>query len=379
MAALSALTPPVFAIAAAQDYALPAREVGVFTALLFLGAMGSAVAGGAVVARFGAIRTSQACLVMCAAGVALTASGSAALGALGGLVAGIGYGPMTPASSHLLAKVTTARSRPFVFSLKQTSVPIGGALAGLIVPALVAAAGWRGAALGVAGLVLLVAGGLQIVRAELDADRRIDPLPRPRALVAPLGAALREPALRELGLVSFVFSAMQLCLGTFLVTYLVEALGYGLAAAGVLLTVSQTAGIAGRVLWGALAGRVVAARPLLGWLGLGMAAAAAATGFFSPSWPELAVALVAAAFGATAVGWNGIYLAEIVRVTSPERSGSATGGVLFFTFAGMTAGPAFFGALAAATGSFRVAFWAVALMTVPAGAALLIGRRRGGG
>ena len=72
------------------------------------------------------------------------------LAALGGVMVGLGYGPMTPASTHMLARVTTPTSRPFVFSLKQTSVPFGGALAGLLLPTLQGALGWRGAAIVVA-------------------------------------------------------------------------------------------------------------------------------------------------------------------------------------------------------------------------------------
>jgi len=58
-------------------------------------------------------------------------------------------------------------------------------------------------------------------------------------------------------------------------------------------------------------------------------------------------------------------VAEVVRVTTVERSGSATGGVLFFTFGGMMAGPAAFGILAAATGSMAIAYAATAVLVLP--------------
>ncbi|MDP6573011.1 MAG: MFS transporter [Rhodospirillales bacterium] len=366
-----ALTPPVLAVVAAPDLGIAPADVGAFTTILFLTAMFSALAAGPVVERFGAIRVTQACLLCAAAGMALTATASLPLAALGGMVVGLGYGPMTPGSTHMLARVTTPASRPFVFSFKQTSVPIGGALAGLLLPALHGALGWRGAALAVALLGVATALALQPLRGALDSDRRAGPISLAGSLAGPLLTVVRTPVLRQLGLVSLSFSAAQICLGTYLVVYLVGEVGYGLVEAGLTLAVAQGAGITGRLAWGAIADRLVTARRLLAWLGFAMAAAAGVTALITGHWPVAAITAIAAAFGATAVGWNGIYLAEVVRVTSPERSANATGGVLFFTFAGMTVGPAVFGAIASAGGDLRMAFWVLAAICLLPGLALL--------
>ena len=209
--------------------------------------------------------------------------------------------------------------------------------------------------------------------AALDSDRRRRPISLAGSLAGPLRTVARTPELRQLGLVSMSYSAAQICLGTYLVVYLVGEANYGLVEAGLILTVAQGAGIAGRLSWGAIADRLVSARRLLAVLGIGMGMAAGATALITGHWPAAAIALVAAAFGATAVGWNGIYLAEVVRVTSPERSASATGGVLFLTFAGMMVGPAVFGAIVSAGGGFRAAFWVLAVLCLLPGVALLRG------
>ena len=368
---LSGMTPPVLAAVAAPDFGIAPADVGAFTTLLFLTAMFSALAGGPVVERYGAIRVTQACLLCGGAGIALTATAVLPFAALGGVAVGLGYGPMTPGSTHMLARVTTPASRPFVFSIKQTSVPIGGALAGLLLPTLQGALGWRGAALAVALLCIATAFALQPLRGALDSDRRPGPISLAGSLAGPLRTVALTPVLRQLGLVSLSFSAAQICLGTYLVVYLVGEVGYGLVEAGLILAVAQGAGIAGRLAWGAIAERLIAVRRLLAWLGIGMAMAAGATALITGHWPVAAIALVGAAFGATAVGWNGIFLAEVVRVTSPERSASATGGVLFFTFAGMMMGPAVFGAIVSAGGGFRVAFWVLAALCLLPGLALL--------
>lgn len=366
LAAFTALTPPVFAVVAAPDLGIAARDVGGFTVLLFLSASLSAAAGGALVADLGPIRTTQLCLLACAAGIALTATAWLPAAALGGFIVGLGYGPMTPASSHMLARVTDDRTRPFIFSLKQTSVPIGGVMAGAMVPALVALLGWRGAALVVAAFSLVLMFTLEPIRHRLDdgAHGR-----RPR-LIAGLADAARtvrgNRRLRKLGLASFLYSAMQLCLGAYLVTFLVEEAGFSLIVAGFILSVAQGAGIAGRLLWGVVAERIISAQRLLAVLGFVMAAAAFSIGQADAGWPLALVASVAAVFGASAVGWNGLYLADIVRVTSAAESARATGAVLFFTFGGMMAGPAVFAAIAAVSG-YATAFAAIGVtVLVPA-------------
>ena len=369
MASFTALTPPVFAVVAAPELGLVPREVGGFTVLLFLGAMFSAAAGGGLVARLGAVTMTQICLLFCAVGIALVASGNLALAALGGLVVGIGYGPMTPASSHLLAPVTDDRNRPFVFSLKQTSVPIGGVLAGLAIPALVGAGGWRGAALAVALLNLALAAALLPMRHAMD---RAGGGPRPprTGLRAAADVLRRNRRLRQLGIMSFAYSAVQLCLGAYLVSYLYEDIHLSFVTAGFVLAVAQGMGIAGRLVWGYVGAGLLPARTVLAGLGIVTAAASLATAAMADSWSMIAVLAVAAIYGGTAIAWNGLFLAEIVRVTERDQSASATGAALFLTFGGMVVGPAAFGILAGAFG-YGAAFAAIAVVTLVPGLWLL--------
>ena len=71
----------------------------------------------------------------------------------------------------------------------------------------------------------------QPIRDELDADRD----PRRRfsvgGIFAPLALLRRRPALLELALVSLVYSAMQVVLTSFLVTYLTDTLRWPLVSA----------------------------------------------------------------------------------------------------------------------------------------------------
>jgi MFS family permease len=346
--------------------------VGYYIAVTYLGSMiGSAVAGGWV-ARFGPIRVSQAGLALALCGLALAASASPPLVMLGGFIVGLGYGPTTPASSVILVRAAPPAMFSLIFSIKQTGVPAGGALAGALVPVLVLAFGWQWAAvaIGVACLVLALAIGP--VRDRYD--RELDPQApiSLRTAFAPVGMVLREPALRQMCITSFVYGGVQITLVTYLVTFLVDSFALTLVLAGLVMAVAQVASVIGRVVWGVLADRVLTRRAMLGLLGIGMGISALLALAAGPAWPAWLLFLYASVFGATAVGWNGVFLAEIARVAPQGRTSEATGGCLFFTFLGVVVTPPIFNAVLALAGSYPIAYAVFALPALAVGIAMLV-------
>src|SRR2546423_11131534 len=220
-----------------------------------------------------------------------------------------------------------------VFSIKQTGVPGGAALAGAALPPLALAIGWRPALLVAALCGVGIAALAQSTRRRLDVTSAERPFSI-AALLAPLRTVVRHPALVELSIVGFVYAAMQMCLMSFLVVYLTETLGHPLITAGLALTTANLGGIIGRIAWGALADHWLPPRRLLGVIGVASAGFAFATVGFSPGWPLAALLLVAACFGATGIGWNGVQLSEIARRAPPGEAGAVTGAAGFITFRG---------------------------------------------
>jgi len=88
----------------------------------------------------------------------------------------------------------------------------------------------------------------------------------------------------------------------------------------------------------------------------------------------LAVGLALAVLGAAAVGWNGVFLAEVARQAPPGKAGLATGGALTFTFLGVVVGPPLFGVLVLALDGYRAAFFLIAIPALLFG--LLLGTQR---
>ncbi|HKW52051.1 MAG TPA: MFS transporter, partial [Stellaceae bacterium] len=190
-------------------------------------------------------------------------------------------------------------------------------------------------------------------------DSDADPRARgERGVLTAIRLVLAEPTLRRLALASLAFSAMQLCFSAFVVTFLTERVGLALVTAGAVMAAAQVAAIGGRILWGWVADRFLATRQLLGLLGLVMAASAAVLSLVTPGWPVGAIAVVTVALGASGLGWNGIYLAEVATLAPAGKAGMVTGGALSLTFLGIVIGPALFSVVVGASGSYRLAFLA---------------------
>jgi MFS family permease len=361
-AALAATATAVLAPLIARDIGVAPKLVGVFVGLVYASAMAASLASGGFIERFGAIRVSQVCVLFCAAGAAMVpAVASAPVGLLPLLVAaplvlGLGYGPITPASSHVLARTATPGRMALTFSIKQTGVPAGAALAGAALPGLALAVGWRTAFIAIAAAGIVIALVAQATRTALDTDRRPGQPLSLAGVLAPLRLVLATPALIELSLVAFVYAGTQVCLMTFLVVYLTEALGFSLVAAGFALTVANLGGIVGRIAWGAVADHFAGPRAVLGLLGVAAGACAYVTAGFGAGWPAPPLVGVCALFGATAIGWNGVQLAEVARRSPPGQAGAVTGASGFVAFAGVVAGPPAFALLSALTGSYRTGF-----------------------
>ncbi|WP_299358740.1 MFS transporter, partial [uncultured Paracoccus sp.] len=144
----------------------------------------------------------------------------------------------------------------------------------------------------------------------------------------------------------------------------------------IVMAVAQGAGVLGRLLWGWLADRHVSPRIMLSLLGIIMAACMGGMALTGPDWALWIVILVAVASGATAIGWNGVFLAEVARLSPPGMAGMMTGGTLFFTFFGVVVGPPAIAAIIGATGSFAAAFAVVGLVTLTVAAFLGLTRPR---
>ncbi|QQS13735.1 MAG: MFS transporter [Rhodospirillales bacterium] len=373
LTSMAALTAAILAPVAAPALGVNRDDMGLYTAAIYLFSILSAVTGGPLVARYGPIRVCQVCLALCAGGVACLASGSVWLLLPAAAIIGIGYGPVTPSSSQLLARVTPTRLANLVFSVKQSGVPLGAVLAGVALPWAEARWGWQGAALVSTALCVAVALAIQPTRRGLDIESRAPRggrlFPSFGAVFAPVGECWRIPDIRRLAIVSMAYSTAQVCFLYFAPLHLTGRLGFDLASAGALIAVANVAGGFGRVGWGAVADATRRPFAILIFLALTMAAGTATLALADASWPRWSLFAVGSLIGGTAIGWNGIFFAQVARLSPPGRAGAVTGGVSFFTFGGPLLAPLLFSLLLRLTQDYTVGFLLVAaatLATIPA-------------
>ena len=273
------------------------------------------------------------------AGVAATPTSAWPLAALAAIVLGLGYGPITPASSHVLARTAPAARRNLVFSIKQTGVPAGAALAGAV------AAG--------AGPGLGMARGARRGRARRArrGGRRAAPAGRPRcrprsgrAHHGRAGLRVGAPAVcatpawrRSPGSRSRTRRRRSRSPPSSWSTRPRCSAGRSWPPASRSPSPRWPASRAVSSSDGSPTAAATA--DVLPAIGVLAGACALVLAFAPASWPGLAILAVAALFGATAIGWNGVYLAELARRSPPGMAGGVTGASGVVTFGGVMIGP----------------------------------------
>ena len=357
---LAALTSANFAIVALGvlapelqlEFGFSRAEVGFLVSLVFMGGALTSYPAGSLTDRIGAAPIMG--FALGGFGVAMlltsTASSVAVFLVLLGL-AGLFYGGVNPPTNVAVASSLESRLG-FFLSVKQSGVPLGGLVAGIVLPPVVVAAGWRWG-LATAALSCLV------VSAATPSIRRARVAPR-----ADERDGTRHPLTRRelvgLGVFGFVMSGTQWSLFAHLTLFLTEERTFSLAAAGLAVALAQGLGAASRLVWGGLSDLPGRRLAIMSTLTVVAVACLAVLGG-GVSGPALWVVL--AFTGVTVVGWNGTYYALIADLAGPSGIGRASATALIFIFAGSVVMPPLLGLLVDTSGSW-VPFWAVSAALV---------------
>jgi MFS family permease len=297
----------------------------------------------ALLNRIGGMGLCLVCVALSALGLLCLLPPSTAVLAAAPVVIGLAGGAMNPASSQILGPRTTARTAGLIMSLKQTGVPFGGVLAGVVLPFLVLRWTWDNAVIGLvlasAGLILLC---LPTVR-WLNGPTSSAPPARHR-LLEPLKQLLAIPGMLSILVAALVFTGMQHCLRSFFTVYLVE-LGFPLTVAGAAFAASQAAGMVGQIGWAVICDRALGTHTVMWIIGVVMTVAAGLTAMMTPHWPIAALAVVGILYGVSAAGFIPVVLAEVARRSPVGQIGALTSGANLFIISGTLVGPLAFGAV----------------------------------
>ena len=320
--------------------ARPELVIGLFPSVAYLMAMVSSLLAYRCFPRFGPLGTSNFAILVGLIGYLLLALTTSWAFLIAAILMGFAYGPLNPSSSVVLNRLTPLRQRNIVFSLKQSGVPLGGAIAGLTLPF---AANW----LDYPGTIALSA---VVVAAILigfwQHSHRIDAhIQTTEGRSGASGEAVFHLGCTLLALASFCYSVIQLVFSAFLGLIAYQLFGFTPVASGIVLAVFHISGIVGRPVWGLVADRLRRWGSVLPGIGMLTALLSAAlvplTRLDNPE-PLLLYSL-AGALGLCASGWNGVYVAELSNAVPSTALGSVTGKALSITFAGVVIGPSAFG------------------------------------
>jgi MFS family permease len=275
------------------------------------------------------------------------------------LMIGLAIGGMNPVTSQILSPHASLRNAAAVTALKQTGVPLGAAVAGLLGPLLVNAWGWRSAVISIGIAMSLVAISLlPIARIAVQTERSI---PRPVRVLEPIKALLAIPGMRALILAGIAYVVAQFCLRSFFTVYLVRDLGLTLSLAGLAFTVSQISGIVGQLFWAALSGRFMTSHTVLATIGVLMALASIATAFAAGTWDMAVILALSCLFGFTAAGFIPVLLGAVLASSPVDQAGTLTSALNIFVIGGSLLGPLAFGGVATTFG-YSAAFIALAAL-----------------
>lgn len=352
------------------DLGLTRAEVGMFN---------SAIMGGSLVAMYAAgwvvdVKGERAALVWGNVLVGLfcmTVLGThtfvTALIAL--FFAGIGGAFPTPAGSKAVMAWFPIQQRGMAMGVRQTGIPLGGALAAATLPFIAHAAGWR-MAVAVGGVACFVSAALcqWLYRAPEVVLRTTS--------VQQLPSRFRDFLTRDvvlLGISSALATLGQFALVTYLAIYLKETQGIAITTSAKLLVLAQIAGAAGRVLWGAASDRLFhhRRRPAL-ILPIGLSALGAlALGWLPHGTPLWAIAIVVTLHAFCALGWHSNWIALVAEVAGPERQGRTVGVAMSLMYPGIIVLPPLFGLYVDTTHSWTGAWTGLAVVLALATALIL--------
>jgi sugar phosphate permease len=302
------------------DRGLDLAKAGLLSSMPSFGLVITLIAWGYLVDRFGEriVLTVGSALTAAAAFAAASADSLIAVGAFL-LLGGMAAASSNSASGRLVVGWFPPEQRGLVMGIRQTATPLGVGLGALVIPRLAESHGVTAA--------LLFPAAVCALAAVMCALGVIDP-PRPPRHEAPkehLANPYRGSSLLwRIHAVSVLLVVPQAVLWTFMLVWLMTDRGWTAASAGLLVTMTQVLGAAGRIAagrWSDVTGsRLKPIKAIAAAAATAMALLALTDWLHSP----ISVALIVIASVIT-VSDNGLAFTAIAEIAGPFWSGRALG------------------------------------------------------
>lgn len=326
-------------------YHLNNAELGAAFAAISIGSAASTIVAGVLVDRFG----ERPVILWGGVGLGATLVAAAIVPWYPWLVFwlfvfGCSYAAQTPAGGRAIL-AWFDRDRAFAMSIRQAGVSLGGALGGVLLPAIAFHLDYRWALVigGIVGAVTAVIAAL-LYR---DAPREVGEQKPVRHLVREMLRLARQRRTILFMLTCMILAGAQTILNGFFVITAIADAHASTAVAASAFAVAQLCAMVGRVVWGRLSdGLFRGSRALpLASIGLVLAIDAFAIAHLGNA-PLVVLFILGGTLGFSAAGWNGVFATAMAEIGGPELAGSILGLGLTFIFGSAAIAPLLFGAIA---------------------------------
>ncbi|TXL61323.1 MFS transporter [Aeromicrobium terrae] len=325
---LSALGPLVV-----DDLDLSATQFGELWLVAFgAAAVGTPVAG-RLTDRLGPRRMLQWTFITAGAAIVTVGlSGSLFTLLVGVTLAGLAVAISNPSTNLAVARGVDRGNQGVVIGAKQSGVQGSQVLAGLALPGLAVALGWRPAVLVCVVLAVL---GLMATAWVVGPEA-------PPSATSERGPARIDAAVWWLTAYAFVVGAVIQAVNVYLPLFAHDSIGLPVGQAGLVAAVLGGTGVAARLGWGRVIDRVEDVPLLLMGLALLAGLGIACCGVAAPG-PDVLMWLGAVAFGFSALAANAVIMSSVVRSADAGSVGRATGRAALGLYLGFMVGPITFG------------------------------------
>lgn len=241
-------------------------------------------------------------------------------------ILGLGYSTAQPGGSKSVSNWFAGNQLGFAMGIRQAGLPLGGAMAALLLPFIATRYSIQAAFL-TGGMVALFGATLFMLLYKSPERQHCSPKKQVdlRSAIASRFLMAKDPSMRNIMLSGASLTASQYAISVFLVLYLHTSLGFDSFVATTMFFVVLGAGITGRIILAAWSDRCKAGRyfPVLTCLG---AVTVLLTLLPLLETKNLAIVSVFMALtGFFAYGWYGPWVAYVAETAPADRKGFALG------------------------------------------------------
>lgn len=332
-----------------ETFDISRSQIGQITSAFYVTAALTGLPSGIMVDRWGARKLLLTCLTLMMVSFFCIGLTDRYIGiVLLVAVAGLGYGVLNQVSTKGIMLWFSANDRATAMGIKQGGVTIGAAAASLLLPLVTLAYGLRAGFFIICIAMLPVILGTAVFYVENPAKTPAGSAgsSRPKSKTDLRKILLHPEMITALMVLPFL-CFNQLCLSTFFVLYLTEAVKTSIGAAGSCLAVVMGTGAVGRVAWGVVSDRFYSGnrqKPLI-LLSLVGAVCVICLSLLPPNAPLYLCLLLSVGLGGTFLGWNGLIITYIAELAGTAFAASAVGVSSSIGFIGVISGPLLFGYL----------------------------------